>query len=94
MKNEERIIELLSEYLRKSDKHEEEIIRLRGDFNKSQEEIKSLRFESLKHQVQQQEMLKEISSMRSESLKHQIQQDVILKEILSISKRVKDLEET
>ena len=85
MKGEERIIELLSEYLRKSDKHEEEIMQ-------NQQNIEKMLVKLDRNQVSIENNQQEIKALRSESLKNQIQQDVVLKEILSISKRVSSLE--
>ena len=78
MKGEERIIELLSEYLVKADRNENEI-------KQNQKQIELLRKDFIENQG-------EIKKLRSESLKHDIRQDVLLKEILSLSKRVGDLE--
>lgn len=85
MKGEERIIELLSEYLRKSDKHEEEI-------RQNQQNIEKVLIKLDQNQVSIENNQKEIEALRSESLKRQVQQDVLLQEILSISKRVSTLE--
>ena len=63
MKGEERIIELLSEYLRKADKHEDEIKQNQEQIKQNQEEIKLLRAQSLKNDVRQEELLKEILSL-------------------------------
>lgn len=79
MKNDDRIIELLAEYLRKTDIAIESI-------QKHEEYFKAQIQVLLEHS-------KQIEFLRQESLKHNIQQDEILKEIFSISKRVKDLEE-
>jgi len=67
MKGEERIIELLSEYLRKSDKHEEEMATMQKEFNEvikridtTQKELKAMR---LKNDVKHDVLLKEILSL-------------------------------
>lgn len=92
-KAEDRILELLAEYLKKTDqaleridlaydvliKHSEELVELRKSSEKNQQEIVELRKESL--------------DLRKESIKREIQQDVLLKEILSISRRVGALED-
>jgi len=83
MKGEERIIELLSEYLRKADKHEDEIKQNQEQIKQNQKEIQSIRKE---FQI-------EIKELRSQSLKNDVRQEALLKEILSLSKRVIDLEE-
>ena len=86
MKNEERIIELLSEYLRKSDKHEEERAIIWKQIAENQKRID-------KNGERIDKNLEELKAMRSEALKNQIKQDVLLKEILNLSKRVNALED-
>jgi hypothetical protein len=85
MKAEDKIIELLIEYIQKTDrtlaemsKHEKQINSAYQFIQQHAEEIKALRQESV--------------ALRQESLKREIQQEAILKEIFSISKRVSDLE--
>ncbi len=84
MKAEDKILELIADYLKKTDqtlermdfaydvlmKHSEELM-------KHSEELIELRKSSVKNQ-------EEITSLRKDSMKHQIQQDVLLKEIMSI----------
>jgi hypothetical protein len=93
MKTEDRILELLAEYLKKTDQTIERIdgANKRMDLAydvlvKHSEELVELRKSSEKNQ-------QEIVELRKESIKHEIQQDVLLKEILSISRRVGTLED-
>ena len=85
MKSEEKIIELLAEYLQKTDRILERMDKHDSVFEKQFKVIESLQRESLEHS-------KQIESLRKETLKHSIQQEEILKEIFSISKRVNSLE--
>lgn len=87
MKNEERIIELLAEYIQKTDRALERMeksdkrIELAYDvLVKHAEELIALRKES-------EELRRETSDLRKESLKREIQQEALLKEIFSISRR-------
>ncbi len=79
MKNEEKILELLAEYLVKTDRSLERIEELQRETRELQKETLELRKETLE--------------LRKEFLKHEIRNDVLLKEILSISRRVITLEE-
>jgi hypothetical protein len=86
MKNEEKIIELLAEYLQKTDRI---LDRLDSHDHLFGEILKRIDISSQQiHQLQT-----ETKELPSESLKHDIKNDVLLKEILSISKRVMTLEE-
>lgn len=86
MKNEDKMVELLAEYLLKTDRALANIEILQKQ---------TLDIQKQTHDLQQQthELQKETKELRSESLKHEIKNDVLLKEILSISKRVLTLEE-
>ncbi|MBX2894626.1 MAG: hypothetical protein KF763_04235 [Cyclobacteriaceae bacterium] len=86
MKNEEKIIELLAEYLKKTDQALERI-------DKAYESIKKHSEQFDKHSEQFDKHWQEITALRKESMRMQIQNDVLLKEILSISKRVQNLED-
>jgi predicted patatin/cPLA2 family phospholipase len=86
MKNEEKIIELLAEYLKKTDQAVERI-------DKAYESIKKHSEQFDKHSEQFDKHWQEITALRKDSMKMQIQNDVLLQEILSISKRVQNLEE-
>ncbi|MCE2893314.1 MAG: hypothetical protein LW721_02660 [Flammeovirgaceae bacterium] len=86
MKNEEKIIELLAEYLQKTDRI---LDRLDSHDHLFEEILK--RIDASSQQIHQ--LQTETKELRSESLKHEIKNDVLLKEILSISKRVMTLEE-
>jgi hypothetical protein len=77
MKNEEKILELLAEYLVKTD-------RSLGRIEELQQEIRDLQKKNL-------ELSKETLELRKESLKYEISNDVLLKETLSISRRVQTL---
>jgi len=107
MKSEERIIELLSEYLIKTDRILEEMVKNDLKFseqNKSiiaQSESITAQNERITAQNERidlayQALLKhaeEIKQLRQETLKHEIQNQEILKEIFSISKRVSNIED-
>ncbi|MEK6780530.1 MAG: hypothetical protein AABY93_02425 [Bacteroidota bacterium] len=93
MKAEEKILELLAEYLKKTDQTLERmdlaydvLIKHSEGLMKHSEELIDLRKVSEKNQ-------NEIAALRKESIKHEIQQEVLLKEILSISRRVGNLED-
>jgi hypothetical protein len=79
MKNEDKLIELLAEYLQKTDR-----ILDRLD---SHDSLFGKQFQTLL------EHSKQIESLQKESLRHSIHQEEILKEIFSISKRVRSLED-
>ena len=79
MKSEDKILELLSEYLKKTDQTLERMDLAYDVLIKHSEQI-------LKHSEQ-------IEELRKESLKHGIQQEALLKEIFSISRRVGSLED-
>jgi uncharacterized coiled-coil DUF342 family protein len=100
MKNEEKIIELLAEYLKKTDqaleridKAYESIKKHSEQFDKHSEQFDKHTDQFKKHAEQFDKHWQEITALRKESMKLQIQNDVLLKEILSISKRVQNLEE-
>ncbi|HEY5823961.1 MAG TPA: hypothetical protein VIT44_06345 [Cyclobacteriaceae bacterium] len=79
MKDEGKIIELLSDYLKKTDQLLE---RMDNSDKKMQLAYDIL----IKHS-------EEILSLRKETLKREVQHDTLLKEIFSISKRVGNLED-
>ena len=79
MKSEDKILELLSEYLKKTDQTLERMDLAYDVLVKHSEQI-------LKHSEQ-------FGELRKESLKHEIQQEALLKEIFSISRRVANLED-
>lgn len=92
MKIEAKIIELLAEYLQKTDRILDRLDKHDGIFEKQfkvmmehSKQIESLQRESVEYS-------KRIESLRKETLKHSIHQEEILKEIFSISKRVNTLE--
>ncbi len=107
MKNEEKIIELLAEYLLKTDRildrldsHDHLFKEVLARIDKKSEQIdelqmqtKELQRETRELQQQTKELQQQTKELRSEFLKHEIKNDVLLKEILSISKRVWTLEE-
>ncbi len=86
MKAEDKILELLAEYLKKTDQTLERMDLAYDVLIKHSEELVELRKSSEKNQH-------EIVELRKESIKREIQQDVLLKEILSISRRVGTLED-
>ena len=90
MKNEDKIIELLSEYIAKSDKLEQEIKNEGTDFRK--------RFDASQKRFEASEKRFEASEKRFEAHEKSIKElyiknEVILQEIFSISKRVSTLED-
>lgn len=100
MKNEEKIIELLAEYLVKTDRildrldsHDHLFKEVLARIDKKSEQIDELQMQTKELQRETRELQQQTKELRSESLKHEIKNDVLLKEILSISKRVWTLEE-
>lgn len=100
MKNEEKIIELLAEYLLKTDRildrldsHDHLFKEVLARIDKKSEQIDELQMQTKELQRETRELQQQTKELRSESLKHEIKNDVLLKEILSISKRVWTLEE-
>ncbi|MEM9895119.1 MAG: hypothetical protein AAF789_02005 [Bacteroidota bacterium] len=100
MKNEQRIIELLSEYLRKSDKHEEMFLKNQARIEENQARIREnqamIRENQAmirENQASIQETQDEIKDMRSNLLKQEIRNETLIKEVLHLSKRVLDIEE-
>ncbi|MFM9838465.1 MAG: hypothetical protein ACKVOQ_09395 [Cyclobacteriaceae bacterium] len=93
MKNEDKIIELLAEYLLKTDRSLDRIEALQKQTSELQKQTSELQKQTYELQKQSIDLQKETKELRSESLKHEIKNDVLLKEILSISKRVMTLEE-
>lgn len=79
MKNEDKILELLAEYLKKTDQALER-------FDKMQENIVQHSQQFEKHAQQFDRHWEEILTLRQESMKRQVQQDALLQEIFSISK--------
>ena len=86
MKAEDKILELIADYLKKTDQTLERMDFAYDVLMKHSEELIELRKSSVKNQ-------EEITSLRKDSMKHQIQQDVLLNEIKSISRRVGNLED-
>jgi hypothetical protein len=93
MKAEDRILELLAEYLKKTDQTIErmDLANKRMDLAydvliKHSEALIELRKVSEKNQ-------NEIVELRKETIKREIQQEALLKEIFSISRRVGSLED-
>jgi len=104
MKNEDKIIELLSEYIAKSDKLEQEIknegtdFRKRFDASQKRFEASEKRFEASEKRFEASEKRFEASEKRFEAHEKSIKElyiknEVILQEIFSISKRVSTLED-
>jgi len=83
MKGEEKIIELLTEYIQRTDKME---IEFGNAIRANQKELIELRKES--------NFLKEESnSLKKDNRASNIRQEAVMQEIFSLSKRVLDLEE-
>jgi hypothetical protein len=100
MKNEEKIIELLSEYLLKTDRTLERMEKNDKKFDEDHAELMKhakkidLAYEVLmKHSDELISLRKETEALRKESLKREIQQEALLKEIFSISRRVANIED-
>jgi DNA repair exonuclease SbcCD ATPase subunit len=107
MKNEEKIIELLAEYLKKTDqaleridkayesikKHSEQFDKHSEQFDKHSEQFDKHSEQFAQHTKQFEKHWDEITALRKESLKMQVKSDVLLQEILSISRRVQNLED-
>ena len=66
MKNEDKIIELLAEYLQKTDRLLDRLDKHDSLFEKQFQIMESLQRESLRHSIQQEELLKEIFSISKE----------------------------
>jgi uncharacterized protein YlxW (UPF0749 family) len=100
MKNEDKIVELLSEYLLKTDRI---LDRLDTHDNLFEAMLKQMDAQSkrmdlayqviIKHSEQIEKLQQETQELRKESLKREMNNEVLLKEIFSISKRVQTLEE-
>ncbi len=93
MKTGDKILELLAEYLQKTDRTLERMEKTDKKIDlaydvlvKHSEELISLRKET-------EELRNESLSLRKESLKREVQQEALLKEIFSISRRVSNLED-
>ncbi len=86
MKMEDKILELLAEYLKKTDQTLERIEETNKRIDQSNKRM-DLAYGIL---VQHSE---ELISLRQEARKREIQQEALLKEIFSISKRVGNLED-
>jgi methyl-accepting chemotaxis protein len=99
MKAEDKILELLTEYIQKTDrtleemsKHEKQINSATQQINSAYQQINSAYQFIQQHAEEIKALRQESVALRQESLKREIQQEAILKEIFSISKRVSDLE--
>lgn len=86
MKNEDKIIELLSEYLQKTD-------RVLDRLDKHDELFKNQLDVLFQHSKQIETLQKQTETLQKEALKRSIHQEELLKEIFSISKRVNNLED-
>lgn len=86
MKNEEKIIELLAEYLQKTD-------RILDRLDKHDSLFKNQLDVLFQHSKQIETLQKQTETLQKEALKHSIHQEELLKEIFSISKRVSTLED-
>ncbi len=83
MKNEEKIIELLMEYIARTDRMEREfsqqMIELRKDFNTMQNNFNS--------------MQSNFNSLQKDFNQSNVRQEELMKEVFRISKRVGDIED-
>ena len=80
------LLELLAEYLKKTDQ-------AIGRIDLAYDVLLKHSDQLLKHSDQLSGHAEELREFRKESLRHEIQQEAILKEIFSISKRVQSVEE-
>ena len=100
MKTEDRILELLAEYLKKTDQSLERIdlaytvlMKHSGQFEQHSGQFEQHSKQFAQHSDQLMKQSERIEELRKESLKHQVQQEALLKEIFSISRRVSNLED-
>jgi hypothetical protein len=93
MKNGDKIIELLAEYLKKTDKALERLEKHSQQFDRQAQILEKQTLVLEKHTELLEKHSEEIVSLRKESLKHDIRNEALLKEIFSISKRVGNLED-
>ncbi|MBC7921028.1 MAG: hypothetical protein H7Z75_08030 [Ferruginibacter sp.] len=107
MNNEDKIIELLAEYLRKTDRLLERMDRQQQNFEEQGRRMDQHQrnFEEQGQQIKEQNQRmdlaydvlikhsEEMLELRKEAKKREIQQETILKEIFAISKRVQKLED-
>ena len=107
MKTEDRILELLAEYLKKTDqsleridlaytvlmKHSGQFEQHSGQFEQHSKQFEQHSKQFAQHSDQLMKQSDRIEELRKESLKHQVQQEALLKEIFSISRRVSNLED-
>ena len=107
MKTEDRILELLAEYLKKTDqsleridlaytvlmKHSGQFEQHSGQFEQHSKQFEQHSKQFAQHSDQLMKQSERIEELRKESLKHQVQQEALLKEIFSISRRVSNLDD-
>ncbi len=86
MKAEDKILELLAEYLKKTDQTIEQMDLANKRMDESNKRMDLAYDVLIKHS-------EELIDLRKELIKREVQQDVLLKEILSISRRVGNLED-
>jgi len=87
------LLELLAEYLKKTDQAIGRIDLAYDVLLKHSDQLLKHSDQLLKHSDQLSGHAEELREFRKESLRHEIQQEAILKEIFSISKRVQSVEE-
>jgi uncharacterized coiled-coil DUF342 family protein len=85
MKNEDKIIEMLTEYIRRADVTHEEFAVSQKNIERNQLEIRDLRKDWRETQ-------KDMKEMQGNNKQSNVRQEALMKEIFSISKRVGDLE--
>jgi hypothetical protein len=88
MKAEDKILELLTEYIQKTDRTLEEMSKHEKQINSATQQIHSAYQFIQQHAEEIKALRQESVALRQESLKREIQQEAILKDIFSISKRV------
>ena len=100
MKNEEKIIELLAEYIQKADIHNERFEKALEVLIMHSEELMELRKKSENHDDELLEIKKqkidydkELLEIKKDIKKQETKNEVILQEIFKLSKRVNNLEE-
>lgn len=100
MKAEDRILELLAEYLKKTDQTMERMDASNKRMDESNKRMDLAYDVLIKHSEELIELRKvseknqnEIVELRKETIKREIQQEALLKEIFSISRRVGNLED-
>ena len=93
MKSEERILELLSEYLHKTDRILERMEKSDIQNNQTNRNVEIISKTILDHSLKFNQVSAEIKQLSEENNKLREDQGIMLKELISVSKRVWNLEE-